>query len=98
MRSEGEYRDLTMEERLDWFMQSVFAGKAEVTEDMRSLMAEHAEHYLRACGSVPWAEWERLSPESQVAFEAAGQRIERERAKMIAQEVAEILRAEVPSP
>jgi gamma-glutamyl:cysteine ligase YbdK (ATP-grasp superfamily) len=84
------------EERLDWFMGSVFLGAAEVTQEMRDLMLAQAEHYLRACGSVPWSDWERLSSESRGAFQEAGQRIERERAKMIVQEVAELLRTEIP--
>jgi len=84
-----------MADKVDWFLGSVFAGEAEVTEEMVSTLSEHAEHYLQVCQPLGWAEWQLLSPVSRAAFLRASERIEAAQAKRIADLVAERLEAKV---
>lgn len=84
-----------MPEKVDWFLGSVFAGTAEVTDEMVVTLSEHAEHYLRVCQPIGWAEWQLLSSVSRAAFQRAAERIEDARARRIAELVAERLEAKV---
>lgn len=77
--------------KMGWFIPTVFGGEVEITDEMFPTLVDHAEVYLRACGSIGWAEWRCLSTLEQKAFDQAGQRIDDVRNKKIAELIAEKL-------
>jgi len=86
-----------MGDRLDWFLATIFTGEAMLADTDKRLIADHAELFLRARGSLNWSEWQLLSPLSRIAFQVASDRLENERAERVAALVVTAL-AEASKP
>jgi hypothetical protein len=80
---------------LDWFTASVFGAQAELTTESLDLLSEHAESYLKSCGSISWAEWRLLKGPARKAFELAGERIDAGRIMKIVDSVVERMSAKI---
>lgn len=80
-------------QKVDWFIGTVFAGEAEVSDEMFQTLVDHAVTYLKATGAISWAEWQCLNPRSKQAFEKAGEFIDEIRCEKIASLLAQKLRS-----
>lgn len=77
-----------MNTKVDWFIGTVFAGEAEISDEMFETLIDHATNYLRATGQITWSEWQCLTAKSRAAFEEAGKRIDEQRTAKIAELIA----------